>query len=72
MGIFGSSEEQTIDNTGEVNNNVIVSNPVDIRSEEVVTLLSIICALKMLEFAYICFKAYQRHLKKKYQQQSGN
>lgn len=67
MGLFGSSEEQNIDNKGEVNNNVIVQNPVTIQSEEMVTLLGIICILKITEFIYVCFKAYQRYVKKKYQ-----
>lgn len=67
MGLFGSSEEQTLESNGEVNNNVIVSNQVDITSEEIVTLLTIICGLKLLEFGYICMRAYQRYVKKKYQ-----
>jgi hypothetical protein len=70
MGIFGSSEEQTLESTGEVNNNVIVGNPVDVENEEIVFLLSVICILKLLEFGYICFKAYNRSVKRKYQNQT--
>lgn len=70
--LFGSSEEQIVESTGEVNNNVIVSNPVNIESKEMVTLLGIICLVKVVELAYICFKAYQRSLKKRYQQSGQN
>ena len=66
MGIFGSSEEQTLESNGEVNNNVIVSNPVNVESEEIVTLLTIIVILKGMEMAYLLYKAFQRHYKKKY------
>lgn len=69
MGFFGSSEEQTLESTGEVNNNVIVGNAVNIENDEIVTLLKIICILKVVEFGYICLRSYQRHVKKKYAQQ---
>lgn len=70
MGLFGNSEEETLKSTGEVNNNVFVSNPVNIESGKMVTLLGIICVVKVLEFLYICFKAYQRGQKKKYLQRT--
>lgn len=72
MGLGKSKEpidQQTIDNTGEVNNNVFVSNPVNIQSDEMVKLMSIICGIKIIELAYVFFKMYQRYMKKKYQQQ---
>lgn len=67
MGFFGSSEEQTLESTGEVNNNVIVGNSVDVKSDEIVTLLTIIAVVKVVELLYIGVRSYQRHLKKKYQ-----
>lgn len=69
MGFFGSSEEQTLESTGEVNNNVIVANPVDVQSDKITTLLTIITVLKVLEICYIGYKSFHRHMKKKYSQQ---
>lgn len=66
MGIFGSSEEQTLESNGEVNNNVIVGNPVNIENNLMVALLSIICFIKVVEVIYIAMKSYRRSIKKKY------
>lgn len=66
MGIFGSSEEQTLESNGEVNNNVIIDNPVNIENDMMVTLLAVICFIKIVELVYIAMKSYHRSMKKKY------
>lgn len=65
---MGSSEskpeQKTVDTTGNVNNNVVigrVSGEVDVYSVEIVILLGIICAIKLIEFIYFI---YQRHYHK--------
>lgn len=66
MGSLWSSTDKKVDQTGEVNNNITVEATVDATSLEIVVLLSIICVIKVLEFIYLVFKAYNRGLKKKY------
>lgn len=72
MGWFGSpsvetTQKKTTDNSGTVNNNVVVSGePVDIFSIELIILVGILVILRIIEFAYFMYRCNQRRLKKKY------
>lgn len=74
MGLFGDSNEETkeIDATGNVNNNLIIDQSVPIHNEHLTVLLYIITTIKVIEFFYILFKAYNKRQKKKYVQRSLN
>lgn len=64
MGGSESKETKAIDSNGQVNNNVVIgkiSGEVDVYSIEIVVMLGIICAIKLLEFIYF---VYQRHYQK--------
>lgn len=69
MGSSPTKPEKTVDTTGTVNNNVIVSNvtgEVDVFSIEIVALLGIICILKIIEFIYFIYNRYYRRMKKRF------
>lgn len=68
MGLFSSkteTEEKVVDTTGNVNNNVVINGQVDVVSMEIVTLLWIICALKVIEFIYFLYTKCYRNMKKR-------
>lgn len=69
--LWGSDEK--VEKNGEtsnnnVNNNVFVANPnhINIHNDEIVILLYIICAIKIIEFVYFVVNKYLNGLKKKY------
>lgn len=67
MGLFSSkSEDKTVESTGTVNNNVVIGGQVDVFSIEIVVLLGIICALKVIEFIYFIYNRYYRRMKKRF------
>lgn len=67
MGSSESREEKkTVDSTGTVNNNVVVNGEVDIYSTEIVILLGIICALKVIEFIYFIYQRHYKNIKKRF------
>lgn len=61
-----SESEKTVDATGAINNNIIMTEdkPIDVYSSELVILISILVALRSAEFIY---RAHQRKMKRKYQ-----
>lgn len=65
---FDSSEENTNAAAGANNNvnTVVVAEPVQIEHNLLVYLLGTITIIKLLEFLYICYRANQRRLKKRY------
>lgn len=65
MGIFGSSEEQTLDSTGEVNNNIVLGNSSD-NSSKLITLVNLLCIMEAIKLGYILYSNYRRYMKKKY------
>lgn len=67
MGNNDSKEEtKTVDTTGNVNNNVIIGEPVKIHSNEIIMLLYIICAVKIIELILFFYKVHLKRVKKKY------
>lgn len=67
MGLFSSDENtKAIDQTSTVNNNVSVNGEVDVYSIEIVVLLGIICALKIIEFIYFIYQRHYRNVKKRW------
>lgn len=69
---MGSSQSQhetkTIEASGQVNNNVVIQETEDVYSMEIVVLLSLLCALKILEIAMFLYNKYRQQMKKKYSQ----
>lgn len=65
MGGTSSSEKKTVDSTGTINNNVVVNGEVDVTSLEIVILLGIICAIKIMEFIYFIYKRHYQNVKKR-------
>lgn len=66
------SKDKNIDSNGEVNNNVIVEAKVDGTSIEVLMMLGIITAKKVMEFLYVIYRGFKNNLKKKYSERSNN
>lgn len=67
MGGKESKEEtKTVDTTGNVNNNVVIQEPVPVAMEEVIILLAIITAIKIIELVIYFYKVHTRNVKKKY------
>lgn len=63
---FSSNTEKAVDTNGNVNNNLVFEGPVDFQSIEILTMLGIICAIKIIEVLYLAFNAYRKSLKKRY------
>lgn len=59
-------ETKTVDSTGAVNNNVVVTNPVNIRNMDIMILLWLIGIIKVIELILYMYKTHQRTMKKKY------
>lgn len=68
--IMGASDSKnipkTIDTAGSVNNNVIISDTVNVHNNEIVTMLYVIAAVKVLELIYILYKTHNKSQKRKY------
>lgn len=65
MGGGASKEETGIKNQGQVQNNVTIEHTVDVTSDEIVILLAVICAIKIIELAVYIFRSYKKDLTKK-------
>lgn len=69
MGSGQSQQEtKTIESSGQVNNNVVIQETEDVYSMELVILLSLLCALKILEIGIFLYNKYKQQMKKKYSQ----
>lgn len=66
---MGSSESKTdakaVDTTGNVNNNVVINDQVNVYSTEIIVLLGLICILKIIEFIYFIYTKHYHNLKKR-------
>lgn len=63
MGGSQSSEKSTdIEASGQINNQFVVRSPVDVQSTEILTILTILCALRILEVAYGMYAACKRRI----------
>lgn len=61
------TETKVADSTGTLNNTIIFRSPVQIQGNVIVILLSIICAIKILEIALFAFREHRKALKKRYE-----
>lgn len=59
-------EQKTVDSTGAINNNLVLSTPVPIHYKQMEILIWIICIIKVLEFCVCIYKVHSKMLKKKY------
>lgn len=68
MGSSGSShdEHKTVDSSGAVNNNLVFEEPVPTHSTTMIVLVSVICAIKILELCIYIYKEHRKNLKKRY------
>lgn len=67
-GWFSKTEKKEVANTGEVNNNVVVQAgvPLDVYNAELIILVGILVALRLIEFVYFIFHVFRKNFKKKY------
>lgn len=73
MGSSDSKEEtKTVDSNGNVNNNIVIQDPVPIHSKDISVVLYIICAIKIFELIIFLYKFHSKNLKKKYANQNQN
>lgn len=70
FGFWDSEEDTNLDNKGEINNNVIASEPIEVH-DNVYILILIICIVKLIELANTIYASYTRHLKKRYQAENN-
>lgn len=67
MGGSESKEEiKTVDTNGNVNNNIVIQDPVSIHNQELMILMYIVCTIKIIEFTYVMYKEFLKKLKKRY------
>lgn len=59
----GKTSKTTVDSQGQINNNVIVQDHIEILADSRI-LLGVLILLKILEFLYIIFRDYSRRIKK--------
>lgn len=65
MGGSSSKEEQKVENSGAVQNNIHISkHPMEVHNSENSILLGIICAIKLIEMLIYLFKAFRRSVKR--------
>lgn len=69
---MGKGQSKEIDSTGTVNNNVILTNTVNVYSQELVYLLAVLVALKILEIMIFMYLKHKRHLKMDYMNRGGS
>lgn len=56
-----------VDTTGTINNVIVTDfqDKVEIENKEIVILLSIMCAIKVIEFMYFLYNKHSRNIKKR-------
>lgn len=69
MGTWFSSEhgEKITENTGEVQNNITINDPVTIQNQEIIIMLFVICAIKTMEFVYFIYRMQFKCIRKRIQ-----
>ena len=63
---MGSEESKAVDSTGEVNNNVVITEAKSGSNQGVVLLLIGIFVIKVVEMIYLLYKLWHHKMKKKY------
>lgn len=75
MGWFFSDDTdntKVLDTTGNVNNNIEITESVPIHNEPIIYLLSLIAILKVIEIFYLIFINFKKAQKKKYLKRGQN
>ena len=62
---MGSEESKAVDSTGEVNNNVVITEAKSGSNQGVVLLLIGIFVIKVVEMIYLLYKLWHHKMKKK-------
>lgn len=70
MGLFGSKTVKTVDSTGHVNNTFVIEGNLPVASTEVIILLAVLVALRIIELCYRIYNQHTKRLKRKYTQKS--
>jgi hypothetical protein len=64
---FSKTEEtKTVENDGQVTNNVIVNDTVSVHNSEIIIMLLIITSIKLIEFIYFVYNSHNKRLRKKF------
>lgn len=63
---MGKTQSKNADNNGEVVNNLVIDESVQVENGQILTLLLIIALLKLVQFIYKLYKDHKKSLKKKY------
>lgn len=66
---MGNDNSKPIDNKGVVNNNIKISETVQVHNDEIVLMLKIIVGLLIVQLLFKLYKVLAGQLKRKYQPQ---
>lgn len=64
MGGSSSKEGKNVENSGAVQNNINIGKTMEVHNWENTILLSIICAIKIVEVLIYAYKSFRRNLKR--------
>lgn len=64
MGGSSSKEEQNVENSGAVQNNIHIGKTMEVHNKENTILLGIICTIKIIELLIYMYKGFRRSLKR--------
>lgn len=66
---MGTTTSKEVDSTGPVNNNIILdtTSTINTHSFEIVIMLAIVCAIKILELILFIYFKHRRGLKKSFE-----
>ncbi len=69
MGSWFSSQktEKNVENNGQVSNNIVIEDAVQINNFEITLMLLIIVILKFIEFICFIYRIHLKRMKRKYQ-----
>lgn len=60
------SKEMKVDSQGQVNTNIVIDDTVNVHNQELLIILYIICAIKLIEFVMNIARRYGKCMKKRY------
>lgn len=65
MGGSDSKEEKTVDSTGVVNNNLVIEDTLNVKSDSIFIVLVSLLIIRIVEVLYFSVQTYRRNIKKK-------
>ncbi len=72
-GWFSKNEEsKTVETNGQITNNVVIDDTVNIHNLEIIIMLFIITVLKLIEFVCVIYNTHRRKLKKRFMKSNLN